>query len=283
MSLPLGVYEMIVEYLPSPHAWKWSLNHLKRRAIFSPQITVNDTSLLIDELLSELKILDFPHQKGTLMRIATSPEVGDDNQIQCRYDISSFISLSQIRQSLVNDLHLPETLVESLVRWSDVQNLNFRTTDLDISFKSSLAKRYLVVAITLYRMVRLVHDPAKLFTLPKMMMQPPPCCLMLSKKEQRQDILQINQNLLLSNNSSLPIPPSIHPSTVLLDEMLLHQTTLQQMFTHDGTLQPIHGDTLDDEDSLNEFSCLTNDHDTETELAADGGQFAGSDDEEDDN
>jgi hypothetical protein len=266
---------MIMEYLPSPHAWKWSLNHLKKRATFSPQIAVHDISLLIDELFSELKILNFPHQKGCLMRIATSPEVCDPRDF-------ILLSLSQIRQSLVSDLHLPETLVESLVRWSDVQNLVFRTTELDVSFKSSLAKRYLVVAITLYRMVRLVHDPARLFTLPKMLMQPP-SCLMLSKKEQRQDILQINQSLGANSNQSPSVISSAVPPNHLMNELLLQQDTLCQMLYHDGTMQQSHVDTLDDEDSLNEFSCLTNDHDTETELPADGGQFAGSDDEEDDN
>lgn len=75
MSLPLGVYEMIVDYLPSPRVWKWSLNQLKRRTVLSPHVAVVDTSILIDELLGDLLILESSNQKGALVRISQNSQV----------------------------------------------------------------------------------------------------------------------------------------------------------------------------------------------------------------
>jgi hypothetical protein len=272
--LPLGVYEMIVEYLPSPRVWKWSLNHLKRRAILCPHVAVADTSVLIDELLGDLLILESPNQKGSLLRISQNSQVSAMESCLHRW---SNLTLSQIRKSLVNDLHLPEVLIENLVRWSDVQSLVYRTTELDVSFKSSLAKRYLLLAITLYRMVRHVHDPVRLFTLPKMLMQPPPP-FVFPKRDQRQEVGQGDGNVRLTPSSVM----AIQATPLMLDDLLLHGA-LDQMLYSDGNITQSAVDNLDDEDSLTEFGGLTNDHDTESELPGDGGNFAGSDDDEDDN
>jgi hypothetical protein len=169
--------------------------------------------------------------------------------------------------------------VENLVRWSDVQSLVFRTTELDLSFKSSLAKRYLLLAITLYRMVRHVHDPARLFTLPKMLMQPPPA-VVFSKRDQRLEVGQSDSNIRLTSSSLMATQASPPLTTGMLDDLLLHGA-LDQMLYSGANMQQTVTDNLDDEDSLTEFGGLTNDHDTETELP--GGHFAPSDDEEDDN
>lgn len=187
---------------------------------------------------------------------------------------------------MIRDLHIPEVLVESLVRWSDVQSLSYRTTELDVTFKSTLAKRYLVLAITLFRVFRLVHDPARLFTLPTMLMHPPNH-MILSRRDSRQDTQSNNLirlstspaavELLTAQNTHIPI------STGMIDELLMNEVALHQMLYHDGSIQQNNMDTLDDEDSLNEFGALTNDHDTETELPGDGGNFAASDDDDDDN
>lgn len=75
MSLPEGVFEMIMEYLPSPRVWKWSLNRLKKRISISPQISVVDISILIDEMLTDLNLFDSSNQRGHLMRITGNPEV----------------------------------------------------------------------------------------------------------------------------------------------------------------------------------------------------------------
>lgn len=260
LSLPLGVYEMIVEYLPSPRIWKWSLNRLKKRATLSPHISVIDISILIDEMVTDLNILDTPNQRGHLTRISNS---------------------SEVRKSLVNDLYIPEVLVENLTRWSDVQSLSFRMTELDVAFKSSLAKRYLVLAITLYRMMRLVHDPTRLFTLPKMLMQPAPT-LAFSKKDQPNEMLQFS----LTHNHSSSSPSTIsllqnnsQSSHGVIDDILF-DGMLHQMI-YDG-IQHSNVESLDEDDSLNEFGGMANDHDTETELQHEGGNFAGSDDDEDD-
>ena len=220
-------------------------------------------------------------------------------------------------------MYIPEILVESLVRWSDVQSLSYRMSEVDLSFKSTLAKRYLALAITLYRMMRFVHDPTRLLTLPKMLMQPPPAIL-FSKKDQKVDIFQVGGNrtnfLQSQPSTSLSISPSsvlspttitttttigARPNTIIpttttttsalhllqqhsqlsnisIDDLFLDEGTLQQML-YDG-IQQSNVDTLDEDDSLNEFGGgLTNDHDTETELPADGGTYVGSDDDDDDN
>lgn len=236
----------------------------------------------------------------------------------------------------MNKLYIPEVLVDSLVRWSDIQSISYRMSEADISFKSGMAKRYLALAITLYRMMRFVHDPTRLLTLPKMLMQPPPTIL-FSKKDHKIDIFQVGSNkinILLSSSSplsqsqpnlltttttssssSLQIPTSLsgtinglgsplrtsfsapsltttsatalqllqqnsQMSNISLDDLCLDEGVLQQML-YDG-IQQSNVDTLDEEDSLNEFGGITNDHDTETELPADGGTYVGSDDDDDD-
>lgn len=315
LSLPDGVFEMIVDYIPSPRVWKWSLNRLKRRIMISPHISVNDTSILIDEMLTDLNLFDNPIQRGHLMTISNNTEY---------------------RKSLVNKLYVPEVLVESLTRWSDVQSISFRMTEADITFKSTVAKRYLALAITLYRMLKFVNDPTRLLTLPKMLMQPPPTIL-FSKKDQKVDIFQVgihklnslsprfnstntslptststplsteglinrnnnnnnnnkltinnNNNNNYNNNKTLLSTSNVHLlqhsqiSNITIDDLFLDEGVLQQML-YDG-IQQSNADTLDEDDSLNEFGGgLTNDHDTETELPADGGAYVGSDDDEDDN
>lgn len=66
---------MIVDYLPSPRVWKWSLNHLKKRATLCPHVAVVDLSILIDEILTDLKLLHSPIQKGHLLRINENQQV----------------------------------------------------------------------------------------------------------------------------------------------------------------------------------------------------------------
>eukprot|EP00604_Paraphysomonas_vestita_P000717 CAMPEP_0174825226 /NCGR_PEP_ID=MMETSP1107-20130205/42548_1 /TAXON_ID=36770 /ORGANISM="Paraphysomonas vestita, Strain GFlagA" /LENGTH=79 /DNA_ID=CAMNT_0016056629 /DNA_START=2319 /DNA_END=2558 /DNA_ORIENTATION=- len=69
-------------------------------------------------------------------------------------------------------------------------------------------------------------------------------------------------------------------SNISIDDLFLDEGVLQQMLC-DG-MQQSNVDTLDEDDSLNEFGGgLANDHDTETELPADGGTYVGSDDDDD--
>lgn len=72
---------MIADYLPSPRVWKWSLNHLKKRAILCPHIAVLDLSVLIDELLTDMKIFHSPTQKGHLMSINGNQQVNKTSNI----------------------------------------------------------------------------------------------------------------------------------------------------------------------------------------------------------
>lgn len=109
----------------------------------------------------------------------------------------------------------------------------------------------------------------------------PPNLAMSSKRDSRQDSRLSTSPaalaLLTAQNTQIPI------STGMIDELLMNEGALHNMLYHDGTMQQSNMDALDDEDSLNEFGALTNDHDTETEMPGDGGNFAGSDDDEDDN
>jgi hypothetical protein len=56
-------------------------------------------------------------------------------------------------------------LVEDLVRWSDVQSLSFRANEMDVTFRSNIAKRYLGLAVGMYRLVKATSDPSHLFAL----------------------------------------------------------------------------------------------------------------------
>ena len=56
-------------------------------------------------------------------------------------------------------------LVEDLARWADVQSLSFRASEMDVTFRSNLAKRYLGLAVGMYKLVKVTSDPSHLFGL----------------------------------------------------------------------------------------------------------------------
>mmetsp|Transcript_1189 Transcript_1189/g.1931 ORF Transcript_1189/g.1931 Transcript_1189/m.1931 type:complete len:639 (+) Transcript_1189:157-2073(+) len=141
MKLPLGVYELVMEYLPVPRMWQWSLNRLKRRIGLAPHPSTVDVSLILDEMIADMNL--FPgRQKAHLVRIARSPA---------------------IQQILCKEYHFSIPLVNSVLCWSDVQSLSFRTTETDVLFKQNLAKKYLGLAVALYRQLNISNDPCMLF------------------------------------------------------------------------------------------------------------------------
>jgi hypothetical protein len=72
----------------------------------------------------------------------------------------------QIQLSLTADLCANPSLVESLVRWSEIQTLTFASSlESDAEFVGDTAKRYLALAAGMYRFAHTAADPSQLFAL----------------------------------------------------------------------------------------------------------------------
>ena len=128
-DLPDGLFELIVDFMPLPRIWHWSLLRLKRRCRFAPKQAVSDLSVMLDEMLTDLSV--FPgSQKLQLVRLAQSRAA---------------------QHSLIHDLKMPSHIVNSLCVWADVQSLNERTGDAEVSFKPILASNMMNVAVEVFR------------------------------------------------------------------------------------------------------------------------------------
>jgi len=75
MSLPSGLFELVMEYMPMPRVWQWSLLHLKRRCKLAPHQAVLDMSIIIDEILADAAIFAGTDQKFLLIKLNRSPQV----------------------------------------------------------------------------------------------------------------------------------------------------------------------------------------------------------------
>lgn len=75
MALPSGLFELVMEYMPLPRVWQWSLLRLKRRCKLAPQQAVQDLSVIMDEILCDSAIFAGADQKNLLMKINRSPQV----------------------------------------------------------------------------------------------------------------------------------------------------------------------------------------------------------------
>lgn len=75
MSLPSGVFELVMEMLPLPRVWQWSLTMLKKRCKLAPYQAVQDISILMDEVLCDMNIFVGSDQRNLLMKINQSPQV----------------------------------------------------------------------------------------------------------------------------------------------------------------------------------------------------------------
>lgn len=75
MSLPSGIYELIMEMLPLPRVWQWSLLRLKRRCKLAPHQAVQDISVIMDEIIRDSGIFGGSDQTNLLLRINRSPQV----------------------------------------------------------------------------------------------------------------------------------------------------------------------------------------------------------------
>ena len=75
MTLPSGIFELIMEMLPLPRVWQWSLLRLKRRCKLAPHQAVQDLSTIMDEIIRDSAIFSGPDQSNLLMKINRSPQV----------------------------------------------------------------------------------------------------------------------------------------------------------------------------------------------------------------
>lgn len=145
-DLPLGVYELVVDFLPAPRIWKTGIHRLKRRVTLAPQAATLDISIMIDEMLTDMSLFHAPPsaQRGHLVTVARSEGMA---------------------KYLSEQWHMPSSLLRELVVWSDVQSLIARSADIDVSFKANLARRFLQLAASLYRYSSTYANPRMLFTL----------------------------------------------------------------------------------------------------------------------
>ena len=65
---------------------------------------------------------------------------------------------------------MPPSLVESAIQWSDVQSLVSRTGEKDVTFRFSLAKKFLTLANSLYKWYRHRHNAAKALEFPPILL-----------------------------------------------------------------------------------------------------------------
>lgn len=140
MDLPPGVFELIVDMLPNPRVWHWSLCRLRRRCKLAPQQAVADICVILDDMLTDSNLFVGKNQKVLLQRIARNP---------------------QIHSSLVRHRGMPAGLVEMLTQWSDVQSLAMRTTEVEVGFKAILARKMLAVALLLFRWQKQMSSASK--------------------------------------------------------------------------------------------------------------------------
>mmetsp|Transcript_25237 Transcript_25237/g.22962 ORF Transcript_25237/g.22962 Transcript_25237/m.22962 type:complete len:645 (+) Transcript_25237:70-2004(+) len=141
MGLPLGLFECIVDYIPSPRIWQWSLYRLRSRCKLAPSVSINDIGIIIDEILCDSRIFNFNKQKDLLI----------------------FINRNQhLHKYLVHTYGMTQTMVDTLSTWADIQSLASRTTHLDLVFKPKLARDMLAVAIQLYKWYRNLTNSTKI-------------------------------------------------------------------------------------------------------------------------
>jgi hypothetical protein len=119
--------------LPEPRMWQWSLLKLKRRCKLSPPDALKDISILMDEILTDLNVFSGPCHSNLLVKVARNP---------------------QIHNHLLNHWGMPQSILEQLCEFSDVQSLINRSNDMEVVFKCPMAKKMLSAAVSLFRWYR---------------------------------------------------------------------------------------------------------------------------------
>lgn len=130
MTLPSGVFETIMDFMPLPRVWQWSLIRSKRRCKLSPIQTMMDLSVLMDEILADANIFGGADQSNLLIKLNRNP---------------------QIHPYIINTIGMPQDLLEQLCTSSDIQSMISRTTEVSVVWKKQMAQTMLELALSLYR------------------------------------------------------------------------------------------------------------------------------------
>jgi hypothetical protein len=130
MDLPPGLFELIVDMLPLPRVWQWSLSRLKKRARLSPHQAIHDLSILMDEIVTDANIFAGRDQRAHLVRISRNPS---------------------LTPALLEAWGVTQPLLDLMRHWSDVQSLVYRTGEADVTFRSPIARKMLNAASALYK------------------------------------------------------------------------------------------------------------------------------------
>jgi len=66
---------MVLEMIPRPRVWQWSLARLRKRCKLAPQAAIVDICILVDEMIADMNIFSGPDQRILLQRLAHNPQV----------------------------------------------------------------------------------------------------------------------------------------------------------------------------------------------------------------
>lgn len=196
MDMPQGVFHTIMDYMPLPRVWHWSLVRVQRRCRLAPTQAMQDLSVLMDEILCDTLVLGGADQRHTLTKLARSPHVSI--VISC----CSLLTLSQLHGYMLDEMGMPVHLLQSLIEWADVQVLLSRSVGVggngsgEVSFKHTMARRMLGVAVDLFKWHKQRISSVKWLSLL------PPHVLAI---EQRQLQFELHQQTIRDGVSSMQI------------------------------------------------------------------------------
>lgn len=111
-SLPNGVFEHIVEYIPFPRLWEWQLSRVQFRMMYAPQVVMIELCKLINEILQD-----------TCMFRKTQHNFLNSN-LMVYLARSSDVASHMIEKGIVRE----DTLMK-VIEWSDVQSLLSRSVE----------------------------------------------------------------------------------------------------------------------------------------------------------
>lgn len=74
-DLPSGVFELVMEMLPTPRIWHWSIDRLAKRCKLAPQQAMLDMSIIMDEILADSLVVSGKGQSNLLVKLSRSPQV----------------------------------------------------------------------------------------------------------------------------------------------------------------------------------------------------------------
>jgi hypothetical protein len=79
MTLPTGIYDLIVDFLPVPREWAYSLELYRKRSLSlphpGPQQCVSDICNSMDEMLADANIFRGTNQKMLICKLNNNRQV----------------------------------------------------------------------------------------------------------------------------------------------------------------------------------------------------------------